>query len=128
MRNNNAVKPRKKPNEKKENVLINQSDIDKTTDLEKAFATTRCLPKWEDIPEEFKKELYTGTLYNRVIDSWFCGSALPNAGIVFNPGFEAEPKKVFHFIMAHLRSFEPKHEHKIAGCAYLLSQIMTLKE
>lgn len=107
---------------------ISQSDIEKTTDLEAAFATTRCLPKWEEIPAEFKQDYTSGNLYIAMIDAWFCGSPLPNANITFNPGFKEDGKAIQKFIMAHLKSFDPKHEHKIAGCAYLLSQIITLKE
>lgn len=107
--------------------MITQSDIDNTSDLEAAFTTTRCLPKWEDIPDEFKKSPYTGTVYNQIIDAWFCGSPLPEASLTFKEGFTADGKKVQRFIMAHLRSFEPKHEHKVAGCAYLLSQVITVK-
>lgn len=107
---------------------ITQSDVDATSDLEMAFATIRCLPKWEDIPAEFKKDIYDGTIYNRMVDAWFTGSALPQGEVSFNPGFRHDGKALQRFITAHLRSFAPKHEHKIAGLAYLLSQVVTIKE
>lgn len=107
---------------------ITQNDVDATTDAEMAYGTTRCLPKWEDIPEQFKQDIYYGTIYNRMIDAWFTGSALPQGEVSFNPGFCHDGKDLYRFITAHLRSFAPKHEHKIAGLAYLLSQVVTIKE
>lgn len=35
-----------------------------------------------------------------------------------------DPEKTVRHIQTILSSFQPKHEHKIAGCAYLRSQFL----
>jgi hypothetical protein len=45
--------------------------------------------------------------------------------IEFHAGFEQEP--VVRCVQAHLMSFAPKHENKIAGVAFMLRQMATLQ-
>jgi hypothetical protein len=101
---------------------ITETDVANTTDLELAFATTRLLPKMEDIPIEFIK----GNIYTETVEAIFCGIELPDASMEFN--LDVSPGDVNKCITAHLRSFEPKHEHKIAGIGYILSKIATLRK
>ena len=75
------------------------------------------LPKYEDIPREFKQ--FSGTKWNNVIGDWFF-SGLKNAK--WTPKKGINTNKALRHIKAVLGSWEPKHEHKEAGCAYLLSQ------
>lgn len=72
------------------------------------------------VPSEFKR----GNDYTRLLDHLFSGQAIPEGEIVFHEGFDdAEaPALLNRVVMAHLRSFEPKHDHKIAGLGYLISQ------
>jgi hypothetical protein len=109
-------------------MLITQRNIDGISDVDVAHGTTRFLPLWKDIPKEFKRGVPEGTIYNRIVDRWYTGDALPEAGLSFNPGFTADAKLVKRFIMAHINCFASEYEHKMAGCAYLLSQIMTIKD
>jgi hypothetical protein len=51
---------------------------------------------------------------------WFF-SGLPK-GTVFVPHEGIDPAKAMRHLRAILGSFEPKHEHKEAGVAYLMSQ------
>lgn len=104
---------------------LTQADLDVTTDLEYAFATTRCLPPKEIIPKEFW-DGFGANVYVRLADTLFTGDAPPAGDIEFNEGFTGN--NLMKFLIAHLRSFEPQHEHKIAGLAYMISCIMTIKE
>jgi hypothetical protein len=111
---------------------ITQADIDSITDLDVAFATTRCLPKEEEIPEAFRGAYrgdYKSNIYVALVDALFCGEPVPQAAMQFHAGFEKtgeNPKLLQRFTMAHLRSFEPSHEHKISGIAYMLSLVVTI--
>lgn len=107
---------------------VNQEDVDNIGPIDLASGTTRCLPDQESIPVEFTRDAYNGTIYNRIIMAWYIGDPPPGAEIRFNPGFREDGPAVKKFIMAHLNSFDPDHFHKIAGCAYLLSKIVTVKE
>ena len=90
------------------------------TDVEIAFGTTKLLPPFDAVPDEFKR----GNDYTRLLDHLFSGQPLPDGEIVFREGFDdtEAPALLNRVVMAHLRSFEPKHEHKIACLGYLVSQ------
>jgi hypothetical protein len=74
------------------------------------------MPKYEDIPDEFKRG------HNKwcqlVSDAFFCGIK----DIKFKPKEGVDEKKAWRHFRTILGSWEPKHEHKEAACAYLLSQ------
>lgn len=57
-------------------------------------------------------------------DALFYGRPLPDGDIEMHAGVTAEMLR--NCTIAHLRSFEPKHEHKIAGVAYMVSQLAKL--
>lgn len=107
---------------------ITQADIDSIKRGETIWGTTRFLPAWDTIPKCFVREMYGPNLYSKFIDAWYSGSPLPDVTVEFNSGFELDGKALKRFIMAHLNTFIPDHDHKIAGCAYLLSQVITIKE
>lgn len=72
------------------------------------------LPSMEEIPKEFHEPYHP---WCKVISQWFFGGLkeIPTAkdGI--------DQKKALAHLKTVLVSFEPKHEHKEAGCAYLMS-------
>lgn len=107
---------------------LTQADLDATTDLDVAFATTRCLPPEDIIPHDFwpDKVGYAHNGYLRLVDALFVGNEVPNMEFTFNEGFTGN--KLMEFTVAHLKSFDPSHEHKIAGIAFMLSKIITIKE
>ena len=107
---------------------ITQADIDATTRGEAIWGTTRCLPKLKEIPVMFHSNVIQGTLYNVMVDAWYYGGPIPDLTVTFKPGFEPNGKKVKDFIMAHMQTLIPEHDHKMAGAAYLLAQILELKE
>lgn len=70
-----------------------------------------------DIPKEFKN--FRDSKWSKVISCWFFRGLSENTKFVPKEGID--PKSALNHIAAILRSFEPKHEHKEACCAYLLS-------
>lgn len=89
------------------------------SDLNLAFGgdMSQLLPDWESIPEEFKT--WMGTDWNKFVTKWFFSGA--NAGsVTFHP--EVGKKLALRHLKAIMVSFEPKHEHKEAGVAWLLSR------
>jgi hypothetical protein len=74
------------------------------------------LPPYKEIPDEFKDN---NTEWNRIVSQWFF-QGLPGDTTI-KPKEGIDPEKAVRHVAAVLRSFQPKHEHKEAGCAYLLS-------
>ena len=72
------------------------------------------LPAKEDIPEEFWSR---GNPWAKLVSTWFY-SGLP-ALPVFREG--VDPVHATRHLHVCMRSYEPKHEHKTAGVAYLMS-------
>jgi hypothetical protein len=74
------------------------------------------MPLMEDIPREFTTR---GNAWADEVSKWFFDGVAADYHIVPAEGIDR------HRAMRHLSiclwSFEPKHEHKIAGCAYLMS-------
>jgi hypothetical protein len=75
----------------------------------------RLLPLMEEIPEKYKC-YYHPTV--KLISKWFFGG-LPK-GTEFIPKEGIDKDKALLQIKACMSSFDPQHEHKEAGCAYLL--------
>lgn len=95
--------------------LVTPKEIASITDAEMAFATTRLLPTWDDIPDNFK----SANAYTELVDAIFAGKPLPDGEVVMKAGFE--PHALNRAVQAHLQSFAPSHEHKVAGVAYMIS-------
>lgn len=114
------------------NYQLTQEDINSITHPEWAFGTTRLLPKESQIPDEFWVPWDKNpNIYVQIADAMFCGNPAPAGEITFNPGFDGSPEgvqKYLRFLQAHLRSFQPEYEHKIAGLAYMISVVTTIKE
>jgi hypothetical protein len=73
------------------------------------------MPAYAEIPKEFKDER---TPFNDLQSEWFF-RGLPKAALVAKPGIDRI--KALAHLSAIQRSFEPSHEHKSAGVAYLMS-------
>lgn len=84
-----------------------------------AFATSieGFLPPYSAIPNEFKDGR---TEWNKIFSKWFY-SGLPK-GTKFIPKEGINENEALRHLQYCMRSWEPKHEHKEAGVAYLLSQ------
>lgn len=77
------------------------------------------LPKMEDIPEEYTKG-WTSNSACQFASKLMMGG-LPEGKLGFAPVDGIDPNMAWRHINACLGSYQPKHEHKIAGVGYLIS-------
>ncbi|MEX2717483.1 MAG: hypothetical protein Q6370_014380 [Candidatus Sigynarchaeota archaeon] len=88
------------------------------SDVELAFpahVVGKLLPEWDSIPVEFRERR---SPWCRIVDAIFAGEG-SDVAISVRKGID--PTLAGRHLRACMASFEPKHEHKIAGVAYLLS-------
>lgn len=87
--------------------------------LSSAFgARLRDYPKYEAIPEEFRRGY---TPFNKAVSTlFFSGGSLADVGLKLKPG--TDKTVFFRTLKSLLTSFDPPHEHKDATCAWLLSE------
>lgn len=102
---------------------ITPSDLETITDVDLTFGTTKLLPKTDNIPNDFR-ERGDDLPYFQVVNALFSGKPLVSGDVEFKDGFD--PEKVVRVVRAHLASWEPKHEHKISGVAYMLKCMCTI--
>jgi hypothetical protein len=78
------------------------------------------LPAWEEIPEDFRTYEGRGEAkkWVKIVDDLFFSGAELKV-VVMKP--EVDRKTAMRHIQCVLHSFEPSHEHKTAGVAYLMS-------
>lgn len=93
-------------------------DVDAIRQAFPANVMTDLLPPWKEIPDEFKN-FNRPTPQGEIVSRWFF-KGLPK-GTQFIPVEGVDEKKALRHIQCCMGSWEPKHEHKVAGCAYLLS-------
>lgn len=76
------------------------------------------LPPLDVIPDDFRERRGDAVQWHRVADLLFADQPITDA-----PPFVTshDPDLITRHATVCLRSFEPKHEHKIAGVAWLLS-------
>lgn len=94
-------------------------DTTEVTDLDMAFGgkAMAILPPMSEIPDEFKRFRRKNKWVNFVSDAFFRGIASCQA----RPKQGTDAGKVWRMFRACLVDYEPAHEHKTAGCAYMLS-------
>jgi hypothetical protein len=88
------------------------------SDVDMAFGgrMAALLPAMETIPAEFKQ---SGNKWVELVARWFFKGLPKGTTYVAKEGVDAIA--ALRHVGAILASFEPKHEHKEAGCACLLS-------
>lgn len=91
-------------------------EIDEATAAFPTDVVTTLMPKYDEIPEDFK-EMWNP--YNKLVNRWFF-QGLENSN--FTPKESVDTDKALRHISAIMRSFQPKHEHKTAACAFLLAE------
>ena len=96
----------------------------KTVDV--AFGNISWLPKWNDIPEEFK-DRNCRTPENDLVSTWFFKGLTENDVERLRPRDGVDKEKALAACSACLCSWAPKHEHKEAGVAYLIREWFDLK-
>src|SRR2546425_1095965 len=74
------------------------------------------MPPYDEIPEEFRRGR---TVQNAFFNKWFFSGA-DATGFTAKTGINAT--LAWRHLTAIASSYEPKHEHKEAAVAYLLSQ------
>jgi hypothetical protein len=90
--------------------------IPEISQLDVGFGTTKGLPAYASIPDEFKRGK---TKWNKLFSDWFF-SGLTSFSVA--PADGVDKDKALKHIRALMASFEPSHEHKEAGVAYLMSK------
>ena len=88
--------------------------------IDAVFGNIKHMPKYESLPEEFKDRY--NNRHCEFVSKWFF-SGVDKEGmkrIVAKEGVERG--KALAAIGAVLASFEPKHEHKIGACGFMLSE------
>lgn len=73
------------------------------------------LPEYGEIPDDFKRD---SNQFVVLTSMWFF-NGLDRSRLKVKPGIDANA--ALRHLSCVLRSFEPKHEHKEAGVAYLMS-------
>jgi hypothetical protein len=93
--------------------------VKKVSDVDLAFGgnMSDLLPPYSDIPEEFQN-MNNRTKWNKLISDWFYVGL---NSLDLKPKESIDVNGAIRHIKAILASWEPKHEHKMAGCAYLMS-------
>lgn len=100
--------------------------IPDVTGADIAFGNVKHMPQRSEIPEEFWR--HRGTPFNEAVSAWFfsgaqgVGRTVTAGGKRFTAKEGVDAGKALAAIRSILCSFEPKHEHKEAACAFLLSE------
>ena len=94
------------------------------TDIDVAFPAHAMdwLPAWEDIPSSYKT---SDNPWAQQIGRWFFKGPDEAWMTRLEPKEDVDPKKALRVVQACLGSFAPKHEHKIAGVAYMMATWFT---
>lgn len=92
--------------------------IQEVSDIELAFGgnVDKLMPAYDSIPQEFKRG---STKWNKVFSQWFFSGL---TGARWTPKEGVDKGKALRHVAAIMASFSPKHEHKEAACAFLMSQ------
>jgi hypothetical protein len=91
-----------------------------------AFGDIKHMPKFETLPAEFK-DFYHHPFCGAIEDWFACGATKAKDGIkIGDATYTAKDGVNAHdalaAIKAVLASWEPKHEHKIAACGFMLHE------
>jgi hypothetical protein len=81
----------------------------------------RLLPPRDVIPQEFT---HRNNPYHKAAATWFFGG-IDSAALQAKPGINRQ--QGLGHLASVLNSFEPEHDHKVAGVAYLMSLWFDLK-
>ncbi len=103
---------------------ITRESLESVTDEETSFGTTKLLPPWDSIPEEFKK----GNEYTNLVCAIFFGNPIPDKKMMVREGFGGDIIPILSkSVLAHLRSWDPSHEHKMAGVGLMVSCVVNFQ-
>src|SRR5579871_382448 len=97
--------------------MLEIKDVDGVTAVFGAQRLGDLIPKWEAIPKEFKDG---NTKWNKLFHVWFFEGL--EKGAEFKPKAGVDKTKALRHVRAVMGSFEPRHEHKEAAVAYMMSE------
>jgi len=90
-----------------------------TTHEDMIWGSIEHLPEEKDIPKEFEKNYNE---WNKLISKWFfLGLGEKDVGQL-KPKEGVDKNKALAVIKSILNSWDPSQEHKMSGCAYLMSE------
>ncbi len=89
------------------------------THLDVVFGNIKHLPAYTAIPERFSRQ---SDPYVRFVSGWFFGGRTKDDMQRLTARHGVDRGKALAAVQAILGSFEPKREHKEAGCAFLLCE------
>lgn len=101
--------------------------IPEIDDAAQVFGDIRHMPRFYELPEPFQRE-WSYHPFCRAVEKWFFsgakrdGEKLVVGERTFTAKAGVDATKALRAIGAVLRSFQPKHEHKIAAAGYMLSE------
>jgi hypothetical protein len=95
--------------------VVKPADIDAATSAFPA-RVKHLMPPRDQIPEEFTH--LGNNPFVRIVNTWFFQGL---DGAKFTPKKCIDQSKALRHLSAVMRSFEPKHEHKVEAVAYLMS-------
>lgn len=129
---NNRERRQERKNEKNQKWLAAQGNrtvpgkhyVPVLTQLDLVFGNIAHLPAQADIPKEFWDDSHPAA--HAASQLFFKGGKLSDFG--FTPREGIPPGSASIAIGAILASFEPQHQHKIAGAAMLIDQWFERKE
>jgi hypothetical protein len=96
--------------------------IKKVSSLDMAFGckALEMMPAMKEIPKEFKEfKDFNQSKWNKLFNDWFFGGL---ASLKITPKKGVDKNKALAHIKTIMGSFDPSHEHKEAGVAYLMSE------
>jgi hypothetical protein len=77
------------------------------------------MPEYDAIPDEFKDRHSREAEWIQIANYWFANGLNDKVEFYAREGVDA--KAAFRALQATLGSYQPKHEHKIAAVAYMMS-------
>jgi hypothetical protein len=105
--------------------------IPEMNDADAVFGNISLMPKFETLPAPFK--CWNDQPYCNAVSQWFFNGAKRDGNAIVIDGkryvarLGVDTSKAINAIGCVLRSFAPKHEHKIAACGYMLSEWFELQ-
>lgn len=99
--------------------------IPEMTNLDVAFSNAEHLPPMKDIPDEFKRN---NNAFAGIVSKWFFNGLDSFESVGLTPKKGVEKGKAIAALKAIIGSYEPQHEHKTAGVAFLMSEWFDLDE
>ncbi len=80
--------------------------------------TRKLVPKWEDIPKEFKG-MTNNNKWCEFVSTWFCQGV---KDLKWSPKAGIKTSKALAHLKVIMGSYDLAHEHKEASAAFLLSE------